>query len=913
MEKSLVDILWINICAVLVFFMQMGFALLEAGLTRGKNSINVALKNLSDLAVSVVAYWAVGFALMFGTSWNGLLGTKGFFFSMNTLWEISFFFFQVVFCSTAATIVSGAVAERVKFSVYLISTFVLSLCLYPVVGHWAWGGAFSGEATGWLAKRGFVDFAGSTVVHSVGGWMALAYLLLIGPRKGAFQYEHHVPFIASNIPMAIGGVFVLWFGWFGFNGGSGLIFGESVPRILVNTLLAGCSGMLAGLFLERLTTGKYKVDGAINGALAGLVGITANCHAVDEGAALVIGAVAGVVAFFCSSLLIKRKIDDAVGAVPVHLGGGIWGTLAVALFGKPEWLGTGLSFWEQFTIQIIGIGTIGGTIFFLSLFILWVLKRIVGLRVSEEIEEVGLNFGEHGVKTEGYDLLMTIKQQALTGDLSRRVPVDPFTELGVIGYYYNKALEEIEKHVVSKEDYLQIMENISEGLCLINRDYTILPSYSKYLENILEEKSLGGKNIFDVFSPHLSPKNLHLIKEYFELCFDEHIAERVLKKANPFERMEFFFDNLSTGVRETKFLSAKVIRVLSSGMIEKLFLLIQDETSVVVKEKEAEETRQRVHEDMELLYKIVHLDSHLLEDFLSDAKKRLHMMNTHMKQFSSLGDKAKEKYEEFCDSLYRDLHTMKGNARLLELEEIASLLHTMEEHLQKTKQIPHPTGENFVGFITLFSELQKKVAKIYELVDRLALFQKERKERFFDHVENFIKKIASQMNKKVVFFSEGEEILHSLTMRKGVQDCIIQMVRNAMVHGIESPEERKAKGKQEEGIIRVKIIREKNFLEVSVFDDGRGLDFERIRQKAKEKGWLKEEQSLTPQEMVKFIFMKGFSTAETLSYEAGRGIGMDIIYTWVTKQGGKIIVKTVLGGGTEFVLKIPLASPMLQK
>ncbi|MCX7883137.1 MAG: ammonium transporter [Brevinematales bacterium] len=908
MEKSMLDILWVNVSAILVFCMQLGFAFLEAGLTRSKNSINVALKNLCDFGISVIAYWAVGFGLMFGSSWYGFVGTNGFLFTMNHFWEMSFFFFQAVFCSTAVTIVSGAVAERVKFHVYLISTCFLSLFIYPVVGHWAWGGGLHGSLSGWLGKNGFVDFAGSTVVHSVGGWMALAYLLLIGPRKGIFHTKNH-QFVASNIPLAIGGVFILWFGWFGFNGGSALLFGENVPKILVNTMLAACSGMIMGLLAESIGKNAYKVEGAMNGTLGGLVGITANCHAVNEYAALLIGGGAAILVVFLTKILIRLRIDDAVGAIPVHLGAGIWGTLAVALFGQPEMLGTGLSFFEQLRIQIFGILAIGAFTFFSSLSFLWVVNKVTRIRVSPEIEEMGLNWGEHGVKTESYDLLMTIKQQAISGDISSRVPVDPFTEYGIIGYYYNKALDEIEKHVVSKEDYLQIMDTISEGLCLIEKDLTISPSYSKHLETIFEETSLGGKNILDLFRPHLCPKNLEILSEYFSLYFDPHIEERNLQKVNPFERLEFVFDNLSSGTRKSKYLSGKLIRIKGKKNegIEKLLLLVQDETTLVLTEKETEKNKEKSKREMELLYKIIHIDLGILEEFLHDTTMKMHTINHTMQELSHHHHLSQEKLLEFLDSTYRHLHSLKGNARLLELEDLATCFHTLESILQKIRHTPNVEGETFVEFLTQLSAAQDLLSQLQNLLEKLKAIPKKDKQHFFSHLEAFAHKIAKQEKKEIIFSVEGSEVLESLPFKKEIQDILIQLIKNAIVHGVEPPEDRKNKGKNPQGLVRVRLHRKPSSFECSVFDDGQGIHFDKIREKAVLLGFLSPHQEVSPKELVGYLFQKGFSTAERLSHEAGRGIGLDIVYDWIVQKRGKILVKTRPQEMCEFILHLPLS------
>jgi Amt family ammonium transporter len=285
------------LCTFLVLLMQVGFLWLETGLVRAKSSVNITIKNMVDFCISAAVFWAVGFGLMFGAGMpgmNGLVGSGGFFASLESApaWTKVFFFFQLAFCSTAITIVSGAVAERTTFFGYLAIAFMGALVIYPVFGHWAWGGLLSGEPTGWLEKAGFIDFAGSTVVHSIGGWIALSAVLVVGPRLGRFSRNRH-RFVAGNLLLSIAGAFFLWIGWFGFNGGSVLAFDESVPGVLLNTLMAAAAGGLAVVGLFMIQRSRPDVPSMINGVLAGLVAITANCHIVDIHDALVIGAVGG--------------------------------------------------------------------------------------------------------------------------------------------------------------------------------------------------------------------------------------------------------------------------------------------------------------------------------------------------------------------------------------------------------------------------------------------------------------------------------------------------------------------------------------------------------------------------------------------------------------------------------------------
>ncbi len=502
MGKSPLDIAWVLVCTGLIFVMQAGFLCLESGFTRTKNSINVAIKNLTDFGVSVVLFWLCGYALMFGTSRDGWIGQTGWLFRIGEgdPWLDAFFLFQVMFCATSTTILSGAVAERVGFLGYLIIATVVSGLLYPVFGHWAWNGAQAGSYAGWLAQAGFVDFAGSSVVHSVGGWVSLAVLLIIGPREGRFPPGGKPRnFTGSNIPLSVLGVCLLWLGWFGFNGGSTLAVNRQIAGVLANTVLAGAAGMVITLGVGWVRLGRPDVRLVINGSLAGLVAITASCHAVSSASAVAIGGIAGLVMLGVEHLLEHYRIDDAVGAVPVHLGAGIWGTLAVALFGEPAALGTGLDRVSQAGIQGLGIVACGVWSLGIGYLVLRSINRFFRFRVTPEQERIGLNVSEHGATTELLDLATAMDAQARTGDLSLRAPVEPFTEVGQIAEQYNRVMQALEEtreytgHIVSTTTTL-ISRIAPDGTILsVNPAVTRTTGYSA--------QEMIGRNWWRIFYP----------------------------------------------------------------------------------------------------------------------------------------------------------------------------------------------------------------------------------------------------------------------------------------------------------------------------------------------------------------------------------------------------------------------------
>ena len=381
---------WTIIAACLVFFMQAGFALVETGFTRAKNAINIIMKNVMDVSAGSLAFFLVGFGLMFGTSAGGWIGTDGFLLGeigdYSVEWSYTFFFFQAVFAATAATIVSGAVAERTAFNSYLIFSVIITAFIYPVFGSWAWGSLFNGD--GWLEGLGFIDFAGSTVVHSVGGWAALAGALVVGPRTGKYIDGKPQLIKGHSMPLAALGVFILWLGWFGFNAGSTTTGDTSIALIALNTFLAAGAGATAAMFTTWLTNGKPDGAVTLNGVLAGLVGITAGCANLSPGFALLTGAIAGILVHFSMKFL-EKKVDDAVGAVSVHGVCGAWGTLAAGLFDM-----------GGFSLSVVGVQFIGIAAAFLwtfpvSYLLFKLINSVLPLRVDEKLEEVGLDIHEH--------------------------------------------------------------------------------------------------------------------------------------------------------------------------------------------------------------------------------------------------------------------------------------------------------------------------------------------------------------------------------------------------------------------------------------------------------------------------------------------------------------------------------------
>jgi ammonium transporter, Amt family len=424
--KVMADTVWVVIASMLVFFMNLGFACVESGFCRQKNCVNILSKNFIVFAVTTIGFWLLGWGLMFGAdNGDGLVGAKG-------LWMVSGedsspatmsaydgvygalnwtgiplmakFFFQLVFAGTAATIVSGAVAERIKYHSFILFSFIMAIAIYPVVGHWIWGG-------GWLQTRGFLDFAGSTQVHSIGGWAALAAVLVLGPRIGKYGPGGKINAIPGhNLAIATIGCFVLWFGWFGFNPGSTMgVDPAAISEIAVTTNLAAAAATLSATITAWLLLGKPDLGMTLNGCLAGLVAITAGCAFFTPAVSVLIGLVAGVLVVLGVLFFDRMKIDDPVGATSVHLLNGVFGTICVGLFATPDRIGRagngaakpGLFYADstgadQLITQLIGVGACAAYVLVVSLVAWAILKATVGIRVSAEEEFDGLDHGEHG-------------------------------------------------------------------------------------------------------------------------------------------------------------------------------------------------------------------------------------------------------------------------------------------------------------------------------------------------------------------------------------------------------------------------------------------------------------------------------------------------------------------------------------
>lgn len=387
--KIEVDTVWIITATALVFFMQAGFALVESGMSRSKNAVNVVMKNYMDVCIGSIIFWMIGYGLMFGDNATGFFGVTHFFPQNLTDMGYSFLLFQTMFAATAVTIASGAMAERTRYHGYLLGALVVSGIIYPVYGSWAWGSYYNGE--GWLAGLGFIDFAGSTVVHSIGGWVALAGIIVLGPRLGKFSTSgkpRDIP--GHNLTLVALGGLILWLGWFGFNGGSTVAADTSIGLIVLNTHLSAAAGAMGAIAMLLLRRQPVLLTQSINGSIGGLVGITAGCATMEPLYAMLTGFVAGMVVVAGARLLEFLKLDDVVGAVSVHGFAGAWGTMAAGIFLKDNMFNI-----EQMFVQFIGVAAGFLWAFPLALLMYYVIDKLIGLRASSLDEQRGLDYSEH--------------------------------------------------------------------------------------------------------------------------------------------------------------------------------------------------------------------------------------------------------------------------------------------------------------------------------------------------------------------------------------------------------------------------------------------------------------------------------------------------------------------------------------
>jgi ammonium transporter, Amt family len=564
-QQNTMDHIWIIVAACLVMSMQLGFLFLEAGCARSKNSINVAQKNVCDFLVSVACFFLVGFGLMFGATWKGWVGTDLFSFNKTEAWTYTFFLFQAAFVGTAATIVSGAVAERMKFGAYLLTAVLISTLIYPVYGHWVWGKLLNPDNAAFLADKGFMDFAGGSVVHVVGACVSLAALLVIGPRIGRFDANGNPQILHGHSVVLTGaGVLVLLVGWLGFNGGSVGAATPMVGKIIANTLLSAAFGGVASMALGRKLVGYYDPMHSFNGVLAGLVGITAGCNAVSPHGAALIGILCGLLFPLTQAFLVRVcKIDDVVDAVAVHGGSGIFGVILAGALAQPEFLQAGGRF-SQVIVQLEGIALCIAWSFSLSFAFFKIMHRLVGLRISAEEESLGLNIVEHHV-TLGTGILQTqmMEMQKNNFDLTRRFDEHAGDEAGEIARLLNPFVDEMQGLGINITQHASTLNGSADNLLKLAR--SLIDSSDDITDTtrlVSQSNKMMHQNV------HAAEKITRAINENVDTMADSafRLSQNMSGIAKAIERITENITNITESTRSTNYVTGKAAEMSNNAL-----------------------------------------------------------------------------------------------------------------------------------------------------------------------------------------------------------------------------------------------------------------------------------------------------------------------------------------------------------
>jgi Amt family ammonium transporter len=844
---ELIDVMWLLICAALVMLMQGGFCCLETGLVRSKNSINVAIKNLMDFCIAVLAFWAFGYALMFGASWCGVIGTSGFApDGAVTTTGMAKLLFQLVFCGTATTIVSGAVAERLRFSGYLVIAVLTAGLIYPVYGHWVWNGVLDGEATGWLARMGFIDFAGSAVVHAVGGWVALAGVLIIGPRLGRFSDEGAPP-SGHNLPFAVVGVTLLWFGWFGFNGGSALTLAVETPFVLMNTCLAGAAGGVTAMVYSWIVHRQPQVPDVINGVIAALVGVTASCHMITPISAIAIGVIAAVLCQLATIALAHLKIDDVIGAFPAHGVCGMWGVVAVACFGDLDVAGLQNTRWEQFQIQLFGAAVCGAWAFGVGYTVLWVANRIMPLRASVEDERAGLNFAAHGTRTDLSELLVNIEKQRVGMGGDKITADGESTEAGQIAAIYNCVVDEIEQERESSAKLMEsevrirrIIDSCHDAFISMDSDGTIT-EWNSAAEIMFghERVAAVGKIVSDVIlPPQHRPEMPGLPADFVEAATN---GDRIETNGRRADGREFAIE---IGVSLVQDGCTFVFNAFIHDVTDRRTLQLQLSQS------------QKLESMGQLAAGIAHeinTPTQYVGDnvrFLKDAFEDLKPVLECAQQISNSQEAA-------------DPELLAGLANAVQEADVEYLI----------EELPNAIDQSLEGV--------ERVSKIVRAMKKFSHPNATEEKALVDINEAIASTVTVAKNEwKYVAELEmdfDDELVEVPCLEGDFNQVILNLIVNA-AHAIKD----RIGDDPEKGVIGIKTFLDGSWAVITVTDNGSGM----------------------PEEIKDRIFDPFFTTKDV---GKGTGQGLTIAHSVVTKKhDGQIEVDSEVGSGTTFTLRLPL-------
>ncbi len=925
------DVLWVGLSAILCFFMQSGFLLIESGLTRSKNSINITVKTLTIIAISFICFWVIGFAFIFGVSINGWIGSDYFFFStwidyvlgedgekifyskkVKSLAEggslTIFFIFQSILCSITALIASGAITERVHYRIYIFITLIISCILYPIFGHWAWGDSLGRGINGWLNELGFVDFAGATVVHSMGGWCALALMIIVGARIDRFTKDgRSKEIIGGNLPLAGVGLLILWFGWFGFNGGASFELNNHVPSILLRTMISGAFGMISALALGWLV---YKIPNPkflIMGSISGLVAISAGAHCIDETKSIWVGCIAGILSIIFKSIIEKMKLDDAIEIIPTYLVAGIWGTLSIAFFGNTDFTEKGLNFIEQLKAQSIGILVCGVWSFGNSFILFKFLNMILPFRISEKDEREGLNLSAHKVSTELHDFYRVLNQD--TSEESQ--DETSITEFGQLAKGYKNRLEkDLNERTRALNDFLSLT---NQGFFSFGREVRIEKGYSKECERIFGIQDLEDKEVTKIlFSPKETMKQKNF-SDSIRLIFSGEL------------RPEVIFRLLENNVHiNNKEIDLEYKRIDD----ERIMCIMTD----VTKTRELEKKLSSDKDVQNHLFKIIS-NARYFANFMEEVK--------NLFSFLEILDSFKD--VENIKSYILQVHNIKAGFGFFGFEKTMYETHSLEDFLisidkntsiEKFKEkfmrvksvfdkeiefLTSKLGDEWLSsfdptsiFISFdrIVEIENKIKEKYkedpELLEHISSLKKIKAEAIFRHFPQAAKRLADKRGKKVAVHIKGGDILLEPIQYKTLSNSLLHIIRNMIDHGVETPEERASLGKSEESNIILEI-RDKNkkYITIILTGDGRGIDWDKIRAIGEEKQILTKGQKVSRSRLNELIFEPNISTSSKVDEISGRGVGMSVVKKEIDTLKGGIRIITKSGEGTSFIIRIP--------
>lgn len=897
------DISWVLTSAALIILMQAGFGALEAGLTRAKNSINVAIKNLADFVISCLLFWFVGFAIMFGPSIGGWVGFGDLFPEGDHEFS-TILLFNMAFCGTATTIMSGAIAERSRFSSYLVASVLVSGLIYPTVGHWVW------NPEGVLASVGFADFAGGSVVHVVGGAVALAGVVVVGPRLGRFDEDDGPKMTPSSLPLAVLGCVILTFGWLGFNGGSALALTTAVPKIVVNTILAGCTGGVVGTGIAWWRTGSSSAEAMINGLLSGLVAVTAGANIFSHGSAALVGAIGGLVGAGAHKLLLMRKLDDVVSAVPVHLMAGMVGTIAVGVFGDLSILDNGNTRGAQLLVQLVGTVGIAAFAFICGYAGFRLLDATVGVRVSKEDELRGLNFAEHGASTEIYDLLSVMNTVGRSGDLNARAKADPYSDVGQIAKKYNDVLDTIQGQAAHIEAQFRenqtILFSISEGLVAVDEELRIRQGWSAAAEKLLGTPELLGKDLGSLLFEDTKEGQRQrarlegLAATSCALFFPEQFTDLVPNAPARIHRRD-----PDTGA--DRYYAVSYSPLVQDGTINGLIVLLSDESEI-------EQLRAGAANGFKMLAAATTRLAELLEDH-TKLQSSMVFLDEAIPLAEELATTVEDLDVTDVARVFRDMHTIKGGARMLELQHLTHFAHEAETILADLRSGAITEDDAADGRLREYTcELRDSLRSLARLWNVAASPEAADPRPRWAAVAT-----STEQNVTEIAASLGKEVSVSVTSDDGLAPepsdlsllnlCLIHLGRNAVDHGIETPAQRREQGKSPQARIEVHVGHRDGELQLRFEDDGRGIDAPRVARLAFERGvtpTLLEQPSNA--DLLGILTAPGFSSAAEVSDISGRGVGLDAVAAEVRERGGRLELETEPGRGTTFTIRWPAAN-----